>query len=62
MSTITNKADISEIAEIAARFSLDKLNTIQTDTLTNLLAGRNVFLSVKTGAGKSLCYQAFPTA
>lgn len=41
------------------RFSLDALKLFQEVTITQLLKGRDSFLSVKTGGGKSICYQGF---
>ncbi|XP_048763913.1 probable ATP-dependent DNA helicase RecS [Ostrea edulis] len=45
---------------IAERFGISKLKDFQEDTINKLLEGRDVYLSMKTGGGKSLCYQAFP--
>ncbi|XP_045162072.2 probable ATP-dependent DNA helicase RecS [Mercenaria mercenaria] len=44
---------------ICAKFNIDELKEFQKDTISNLVKGRDVFLSVKTGGGKSLCYQTF---
>jgi len=40
-------------------FGFEKLKAFQEDTIDHLLKGRDVFLSVKTGGAKSICYQAF---
>jgi superfamily II DNA helicase RecQ len=55
--------DFEVVAEqICDEFSVDKLHTHQHEALNNLVQGIDVFLSCKTGGGKSLCYQAFPCA
>ena len=41
-------------------FGIDELNEFQRRTFDALLSNSDVFLCVKTGGGKSLCYQAFP--
>ena len=41
------------------KFKIERLEAFQDNTLKALLKGRDVYLSVKTGSGKSLCYQAF---
>ena len=38
------------------------LRQFQKQVLAALLEKKDVFLSVKTGSGKSLCYQGFPLA
>ncbi len=38
------------------------LNDTQKTVIKHLLKKQDVLLSIKTGGGKSLCYQAFPTA
>lgn len=43
-------------------FGLENLRNQQKETLQCLLDHRDVFLSCRTGGGKSLCYMAFPTA
>jgi len=40
-------------------FNVDDLEPFQKRAIANLMEGRDVFVSVKTGAGKSMCYQAF---
>jgi superfamily II DNA helicase RecQ len=45
---------------IAERFGITVLRDFQEETIKKLLEGRDVYLSRKTGGGKSLCYQAFP--
>lgn len=44
---------------ILEKFGVKELKEFQQETVDNLLEGKDVYLSVKTGAGKSLCYQAF---
>lgn len=40
---------------------LIELKPFQKETLNALLSKKDVYLSVKTGGGKSLCYQSFPS-
>ena len=44
-------------ARILTTLKLDKLQSFQRDVLSALLKRRGVFVSIKTGIGKSLCYQ-----
>ena len=43
-------------------FLIDGLHDYQRKTLRSFLDGKDVFLSVRTGGGKSLCYMGFPAA
>ncbi|KAK3107170.1 hypothetical protein FSP39_008446 [Pinctada imbricata] len=43
-------------------FNLPVLQDFQKETLTALLNKRDAFVSVRTGGGKSICYQGFVTA
>ena len=45
---------------LCVQFGIRELKPFQKETLKNLLDGRDVYLSMKTGGGKSLCYEAFP--
>ncbi|XP_052678559.1 uncharacterized protein LOC128159483 [Crassostrea angulata] len=56
-SAIVNMA--GKFQNVCKRFSLDALKPFQEETITQLLKGRDSFLSVKTGGGKSICYQGF---
>ena len=47
------------MAAIENVFNLSELKEFQKAALNELMKGNDVFLSVKTGAGKSICYQAF---
>ena len=47
---------------IKSKFGIGKLSDNQKDAITSLLAKRDVFLSLPTGAGKSLIFHALPTA
>jgi superfamily II DNA helicase RecQ len=38
-------------------FQIDKLHLEQLQTINSVMSGRNVFLVLRTGGGKSLCYQ-----
>ena len=50
------------VGKICGYFGLDSLHDYQRRAIASLLRGVYVFLSVKTGGGKSLCYQALPVA
>ena len=41
------------------RFGVRDLKDFQQETIDKLLEGKDVYLFVKTGGGKSLCYQAY---
>ena len=41
-------------------FEVEKLSAEQEKAIDSLLAKKDVFLSLRTGGGKSLCYMAFP--
>lgn len=43
-------------------FTVDSLHPRQIETIQTLLDGKDVFLSIRTGGGKSLCYQSFNVA
>ena len=43
-------------------FRWPELHNFQLETLTVLLKKRDALVSVKTGGGKSICYQGFVTA
>ena len=47
---------------ICEKFKISSLQPYQRDVLKALLHGRDVFVSKKTGSGKSMCYQGFSTA
>jgi ATP-dependent DNA helicase RecQ len=40
-------------------FKIENLNDFQSKSISNLLNGRDVFLSTRTGGGKSLVYQIY---
>lgn len=57
-STVTMAApSITTLQEI---FEVEKLSAEQEKAIDSLLAKKDVFLSLRTGGGKSLCYMAFP--
>lgn len=56
-SAIINMAD--KFQNVCKRYSLDALKPFQEETITQLLKGRDLFLSVKTDGGNSICYQGF---
>ena len=45
---------------ISSVFGIAELKKFQTDCLCKLYENKDVFVSYKTGSGKSLCYEAFP--
>jgi superfamily II DNA helicase RecQ len=47
-------------SNIASVFSVNELAEFQQICLNSLYNSNNVFVSYKTGSGKSLCYEAFP--
>ena len=49
-------------AKVCEKFSISCLKEYQIDTINNLLQEKDAFVSKKTGAGKSMCYQGFSTA
>ncbi|XP_069114820.1 ATP-dependent DNA helicase RecQ-like [Argopecten irradians] len=48
-----------QFSSVLERFAIPVLQEFQKKSFEALLEGRDVYLSVKTGGGKSLCYQAF---
>ena len=42
------------------KFAIDEIKPFQKETFESLLDKKDVYLSVKTGGGKSLCFQGFP--
>jgi superfamily II DNA helicase RecQ len=47
------------MSDLLHKFGVKGLKDFQQESVDNLLEGKDVSLSVKTGGGKSLCYQAF---
>ena len=52
-------ASSASLATICDQFSIPSLKPFQRQALDSLLSLKDVYLSVMTGGGKSLCYQAF---
>ena len=48
-----------EFAVVRSKFNLEALKPFQEETIRELLKGRDSFVSIKTGGGKSICYQGF---
>ncbi|KAI8503694.1 hypothetical protein Bbelb_186650 [Branchiostoma belcheri] len=57
-----NINDTRTSPKFRASRGVERLREHQQSTLRALLDGRDVFLSVRTGGGKSLCYMGFPAA
>lgn len=49
----------SSYESLHLKFGITEFKASQKETIDNLLQGKYVYLSVKTGAGKNLTYQAF---
>ncbi|KAI8495722.1 hypothetical protein Bbelb_266940 [Branchiostoma belcheri] len=60
MAAITDTR--SFVRAVQDLFGVERLREHQQSMLRALLDGRDVFLSVQTGGGKSLCYMGFPAA
>ncbi|XP_056001114.1 ATP-dependent DNA helicase RecQ-like [Ostrea edulis] len=48
------------LTKVGEVFEVEKLSAQQEKAISSLLDNRDVFLSLRTGGGKSLCYMAFP--
>jgi ATP-dependent DNA helicase RecQ len=49
--------DIDLFAKLKEVFGYNQFRGMQEDIINNVLAGKNTFVIMPTGAGKSLCYQ-----
>ena len=50
-------AEIDKVVEKAARsLGYDKLKAMQMSVISHFISGNDVFVSLPTGFGKSLCY------
>src|SRR5215216_6219877 len=45
------------LGQLRKTFGFDSLRPLQAEVVTELLAGRDAFVLMPTGGGKSLCYQ-----
>ena len=55
------KSDVlASIAKSAEQLGYHCLSAEQQEVVVNFVAGRDVFVSLPTGAGKSLCYLVLP--
>ncbi len=48
------------LQKIKDRFGYESLNKFQEDVVLEAIRRSDIFLSVKTGSGKSLCFQCLP--
>ncbi len=48
---------VNLVSELKLKFGFDKFKGAQEAIIRNLLAGKNTFVLMPTGGGKSLCYQ-----
>jgi hypothetical protein len=48
------------LARVRKVFGVEKLSPQQEKAINGLMNGKDVFVSLRTGGGKSLCYMAFP--
>jgi ATP-dependent DNA helicase RecQ len=48
------------LAKVREVFGVEKLIPQQEKAINGLMNGKDIFLSFRTGGGKSLCYMAFP--
>ena len=46
--------------QICVKFGVKELTDDQICALSNVVNGKDLFISTRTGSGKSLCYQALP--
>jgi ATP-dependent DNA helicase RecQ len=53
-------SSVSMESSVCQMFGVETFNSIQSESLRQLSDGKDVFLSIRTGGGKSLVYQAFP--
>jgi len=42
---------------LQSKFKLEKFRSLQLETVNAAMAGKDIFLVMPTGGGKSLCYQ-----
>ena len=50
----------AQVQRVASGLGYDNLRPLQVEVITAFVDGRNVFVSLPTGSGKSLCYSLLP--
>ena len=49
------------ISSAAAKLGYSQLKSVQHEVVTKFVSGKDVFVSLPTGSGKSLCYAVLPS-
>ena len=61
MHVATHSMNVEEvISSVARQFGLDQLKPKQKEVISTFVRGRDVFVSLPTGYGKSIIYAALP--
>lgn len=62
LHSAANMADTaSAFSDIGKTFSVNTLNSLQKEVFEQVKQNKDIFISTKTGSGKSLCYQGITT-
>ena len=61
MAALSESSQFSEIKQlICARFQIETLTEEQNNAINSIRDGKDVFLCMRTGGGKSLTYECYP--